>query len=142
MAQYKKEKKRKKGCMGFISSHHRLVQEGWCTFHDNLHDEALWSKIAVIIVERKVPDKHVNDVRFIGAGYILTVAVCNSHQFCSFLSGQDWPKSLDPIPKLIHRYNYLILFCTNLFYSISLIHSTKIYVLTSIYGFIAILKVF
>ena len=48
-------------------------------FHDNFHDEALWSKIAVMIVESKAPDKHVNDVSVIGAGYILIVTVCNSY---------------------------------------------------------------
>ena len=48
-------------------------------FHDNFHDEDLWSKIAVMIVESIAPDKHVNDVNFIGAGYILIVIVCNSH---------------------------------------------------------------
>jgi hypothetical protein len=47
-------------------------------FHDNFHDEALRSKIVVMIVKRRAPDKHVNDVRVIGAGYILIVVVCNS----------------------------------------------------------------
>jgi hypothetical protein len=30
-------------------------------------------------VESKAPDKHVNDVSVIGAGYILIVTICNSH---------------------------------------------------------------
>jgi len=49
-------------------------------FHDNFHDEALWSKLAVMIVESIVPDKHVKDVSVIGAGYILIVMVCNSYR--------------------------------------------------------------
>ena len=45
-------------------------------FHDNLQEEALWSIIAERIVESKVPDKHDNDVKVIGAGYALIVLVC------------------------------------------------------------------
>ena len=48
-------------------------------FHDNFHDEALQSKIAIMIAERKALDKHVNDVKVIGVGYILTIVVCNSN---------------------------------------------------------------
>ena len=65
-------------------------------FHDNFHDEVLWSKIAVMIVESIAPDKHVNDVSAIGAGYILIVAVCNSHicvlvyNFIHLFSNLNW----------------------------------------------------
>lgn len=48
--------------------------------HDNLQDEGLWSRIAAMIVESIAPDKHVNDVRVIGAGYLLIVAVCINHR--------------------------------------------------------------
>ena len=45
-------------------------------FHDNLQDDALWSIIAFKSAESIVPDKHVSDVRVIGAGYSLIVFVC------------------------------------------------------------------
>lgn len=45
-------------------------------FHDNLHEEGLWSRIAVMIAASKVPAKQVNDVRVIGAGYFFTVHAC------------------------------------------------------------------
>ena len=47
-------------------------------FHDNLQDDALWSTIAVRSAESIVADKHVNDVRVIGAGYSLIVFVCTN----------------------------------------------------------------
>ena len=49
-------------------------------FHDNLQEESLWSKIAAMIVESNVPDKHVNAVRAKGDEYSLIVLVWINHQ--------------------------------------------------------------
>ena len=63
-------------------------------FHDSFHDEDLWSKIAVMIVESRAPDKH--EVSAIGAGYILIVTVCNSriyllvYNFIYYFSNLNW----------------------------------------------------
>ena len=49
-------------------------------FHDNLQEESLWSKIAAMIVESNVPDKHVNAVRAKGDGYSFIVLAWINHQ--------------------------------------------------------------